>query len=275
MIKNGVSKRFTDHRDYDLLKTFGAVGFDLDTLPADFSVDAGLTMPDQVADGYPYGCTGYAQTDLCTNEDKVVYDAGELYRSTPPYDGQGRDMRASLAILTTRGPKTNTGELGPKRTAFYNIYKQGGFDWFDAIKVGLFTVREELRAGSSGMPWFTVFEDATIDGILPTPTRYVWQDASSHNAVISGWKTINGVHYLCLKSWQGVEYGDRGWVYMSREITNNIFDMYFTEIFTVTKRAEAHQTVAEELSLIELFVSYLPLLLQKLLAAMVVKLGWV
>lgn len=273
-VRDGYKKRFTDHRDYDFHKTFGTANFDVSQLPENFSVDAGLTMPDQMADGYPMGCAGYEGADLCANQDNVAYDGGELYRATPPFDEGGRDLRAMLSILKTRGPKTPDGKLGEKRTAYFNIRRTDTLDWFDAIRVAIWVNREEKRAAGTGVPWFPEFEDKIgPDGILQAPTQYAWKKANGHAAVDSGWETVNGAPYLLVKSWQGRGYGKKGWCLMSREICNSLLNMYFTEAFTVTKRPDKVETVAHDLDLIELLVSYLPGLIQKWLVALAVQLG--
>lgn len=263
-MKSGYKPVFTDKRDYDLLKTFGAVGFDTTDLPDVYDADAGLTMPDQNGNGYPFGCTGYAQTDLCTDEDGVVYDAGELFLSTPPYTPfQGRDIRSSLDLIVKRGPKGTNGLLGPKREAYYNIRASGFLDWFDAIRVALYITRSEKRSASIGVPWFKEFESIGKDGLLPEVVNYTWNGTPGHNAKISGWKLIGGNMYLRVKSWQGTQYGDSGWCYMSRPLANAIFNMYYTEAFTVTKIpiGEIHTV---DLTAVESVVSFIKNLLNKL-----------
>ncbi len=264
MIYPGLKLKFTDRRDYDLLKSLGATTFDTNSLPSTYSVDAGFPMRDQNAEGYIYGCTGFAQTDLCSNEDKVIYDAGEFYLSTPPGTRtEGRDLRASLELLRTRGPKTSEGVLGPKRTAYYNIRKTPMLDWFDAICVALWVTKDESRAASVAMPWFAQFELAGPTGILPIPPKYTWDIASGHNAVVSGWTDTNtkgdlirgGEPFLKIKSHQGPIYGDAGWCYLDRNQTNVIFEMWYTDAFTVTKRVDAVQKV--DLTFLEDIISRL------------------
>lgn len=261
-IKGGLKLRFTDHRDLDFHKTFGTTTFNPQELPDKYYADAGLTMPDQNRDGYPMGCTGYAQTDLCTDQDEIVYDAGELYENTPPYDRGGRELRKSLKVLVDRGPRDKQGNLGEKRTAFYNIRASGILDWFDAIRVALWITQDEKRSASIGIPWFPEFHSPDDDGILPEPTQFSWARAEGHDAKVAGWKTIDGVPYLYVKSWQGPGYGRGGWCYMSRELANKIFDMYYTEAFTVTKKQGVKQTI--DMPAVERLVSYIQLLLRRL-----------
>lgn len=271
MIKPGIKLRYQDSRDRDLLKTFGAVNFPVETLPNRYSADAGLTMPDQNADGYPNGCTGYAQADLCTDEDATIYDSGEFYLSTPPGGSStGRAMRDSLKLLTTRGPKTKDGKQGDKRTAYYSINATGILDWMDAIRVGLFIVRQERRSASVAIPWFPEFEVMNSGGILREDPIFDWSRASGHDAKIAGWTDVktdgtyirNGELFLMVKSWQGIQYGDKGWCYMSRVLANAVFNMTYTEAFTVTKMSGVAQTV--DMDAVDRVVSFIQSLLIKL-----------
>lgn len=263
-MKSGLVLQHTDHRDYDFHKTFGSSNFDTKTLPNTFNIDAGLTMPNQNTDGFPMGCTGYAQTDLCTNEDGIIYDAGELYLATPPNDRtSGRDLRSSLNVLVNRGPKQKDGTLGAKRTAYYNVRAQGILDWFEAIRVALWITQDEKRGSSVAVPWFPEFEQIGSDGILPTVVSYDWNKASGHDAVISGWTDTdtkgnlirNGEVFLKVKSWQGKQYGDNGWCYMCQPLTDAIFNMKYTEAFTVTKMAGNVQKI--DMTVIERLVSFI------------------
>ncbi len=271
MIAEGLKLKFTDHRDYDLLKTFGAANFDTNGLPDKYLSDAGLTMPNQNEDGFIFGCTGYAQTELCTDEDRVVYDAGEFYLNTPPGGKSvGRDLRSSLKLLTSRGPRDHQGNLGPKRTAYYNIRSTGILDWFDAIRVALWITQDERRSSSIAIPWFKEFHAVGRDGICPETVNFSWSNASGHNAKCAGWTRTNtagqmirnGEVFLAVKSWQGKEFGDNGWCYWSRPLANSVFNMNYTEAFTVTKMVGVPQTV--NLEVVEKLISYVLYLLRKL-----------
>lgn len=271
MTLDALRLRFQDHRDFDLLKSSGATDFDTNGLPSRYMVDAGLTMPDQDADGYPEGCTGYAQTDLCTDEDLAIYDAGEFYLATPPgTSGTGRAVRDSLKLLTARGPKDRYGNLGPRRTAYYSINATEILDWMDAIRVALWITQQEKRSASIAIPWFPAFEGIGSDGILPADPIFTWNGVPGHNAKIGGWTDVktdgtyirNGEFFLAVKSWQGISYGDKGWCYMSRVLANAIFNMRYTEAFTVTKMNGATQTV--DIDVVDRLVSFLQNLLAKL-----------
>lgn len=264
-MKYGYKKVFTDRRDADFHKSFGSTNFDTKTLPLNYSADAGLTMPDQNADGYPYGCTGYTSADLCTDEDGVIYDPADTYLNTPPGGTtDGRALRDSLKVLTTRGPRTKSGQFGTKRSYYYNIRSTGYLlDWFDAIRVALYITQSEKRSASIGIPWFPEFESPTIDGRLPENIVFNWNRAGGHNAKIAGWKMIGDQPYLIVKSWQGKNYGDQGWCYMSRTLTNTLLNMPYTEVFTVTKmKPTDKQTV--DLTVVENVVSFILNLLSNL-----------
>jgi hypothetical protein len=262
-MNHGLLLEPTDHRDYDFHKTFGSTFYDTNTLPNHYTADAGLTTPDQNADGFPMGCTGYTQTDLCTDQDGAVYDAGEFYLSTPPGGLDGRFIRASLKLLTNRGPRTKDGTAGAPRDAFYNIRATGILDWFDAIRVALWITQHEKRSASIAIPWFWGGEPPMV---LTEPAAYDWKLAGGHNAKISGWtdiKTngglINGGELFLIVKWWGGKRGDNGYVYMSRTIANNIFSMNYTEAFTVSKKADGVQTV--DMGIIERLVGFIRSLL--------------
>lgn len=229
----GLQKIRRDHRDFDFHKSFGTVQT---SLPASFDVDANLWMPDQNAMGLPMGCTGFAQSDLCADEDGVIYDPQDLYLNTPPGGLNGRDIRDSLKTLETRGVREyiTSNALGNKRTAYFNVQSAGAIDMFDAIRLAIFSTQNEHRAVSIGIPWFSEFKYVKSDGILPVPI-FDTSHVNWHNAKVSGWVSIGGVLYLKVKSWQGASYGDRGWCYMSRELCNVLFSFNGTGAFTVTK----------------------------------------
>lgn len=269
-MKQGYKPTYTDRRDLDLLKSFGATQFDTTSLPRTYLVDAGLDMPDQNADGFPYACTGYTSASLCEDEDGVMYDPIDTYVNTPPGDSGGRALRDSVAVLMSRGPRKKDGTFGPKRAKYYNIRTTGFLDWFDAIRVGLYVVKSEKRAASAGIPWFPQFEQIGADGILPTEIIYDWKLASGHNAKLDGWTDTNskgqpirtGELFLRVKSWQGKNYGDNGWCYMPRALANALLSMDYTEVLTVTKlQPTTPQTV--DLTLIESIVSFIVNLLSQ------------
>jgi hypothetical protein len=70
--------------------------------------DAGLTMPDQNADGTFRECTGYATTDLAADRDGVVYSPDYTYAQTlhlmnVPPNWQGADQRSALKSAIAYG----------------------------------------------------------------------------------------------------------------------------------------------------------------------------
>lgn len=270
MIKSGLNLRAQDSQDYDFHKSFGSTHYDTNTLPSRYMADAGLTMPDQNGDGFPEGCTGYTQTDLCTDEDLTVYNAGEFYQATSPGGFGGRAIRDSLKLLITRGPKDRDFKLGPKRTAYYSINATGILDWMDAIRVALWITQQEKRSASIAIPWLREFGYVGRDGILPNDPIFTWSGTSGHNAKCAGWTDIktdgtyirNGEFFLAIKSWQGKNVGDNGWVYMSRVLANAIFNMTYTEAFTVTKMIGSVQTV--DMSVVDKLVAFIQDLLAKL-----------
>lgn len=267
-MKSGLNPVERDHRDYDYHRTFGSVSPFV--LPTEYDVDAGLTMPNQELDGLPYGCTGYAQTDLCTDEDGVVYDPRFTYDMTLKDEGQwgnyntGCDIRDSLKTLLSYGAKIkdnpNDDPTTHRRGAYFNVGPTT--DFFEGVRSAMYLSRLEKRAASIGTPWFVEFERITADGILPdNPT--INTNAEWHNWVCSGWVMKQGEPYLKVKSWQGTAYGDNGWAYMSRSLYNKLLSMPYTGAFTVRKvLPEDIRTIKR--TLMETLIVYLQRLLAML-----------
>lgn len=252
MIKNGLQKVRADHRDYDFHKSFGTVG--TYEFPDSFSVDASLWMPNQDipqaftgidnVPALPYGCTDYAQTDLCMDEDGQIYSPMLLENETHANQNGGADIRVSLEAA-----KQVFG-----RTAYYNIRASGAIDFFDAIRLAMYSGQPEKRAVSIGIPWFQEFERLNPNAVLPIPVLDT-ANATWHNAVVPGWKSIAGIPYLVVKSWQGAGYGDQGFCYLGRDLCNTLFTISGTGAFTLSKLTpQSVQTV--DLTWVQTIVSY-------------------
>lgn len=133
-------------------------------------------------------------------------------------------------------------------------------DSFDKIRSALYLNSAERRSVSVGTPWFNEWEHAPA-GILHD---FVFTGNEPwHNWKICGWKQIAGQPYLIGKSWQGPNWGDRGYHYISRDTCNRVFALSGTAAFTVRKATAADiQTV--RLSIVSTIISYCQMWLSNL-----------
>lgn len=242
MLKNGLNKIFPDHRDFSIVHTFGATVADTQSLPDNFSIYNGQIIPNQNLDDtrftptlppQPYGCTGEAQSFGCGLEDQTLFNPKFTYDSTSPGGDGGRDLRASLQSTIDKGLQDVTNTVGFNRAAYFNCYGSGTIDDYDAAKIGIWINQNERRFVTVGSYWYPEFENPQ-NGILPTPSFNTSQ-ASLHNWIITGWKTINGVECLEGISWQGMNYGNNGLHYVSRELYNALMAQPYTAAYTLTK----------------------------------------
>lgn len=232
--------------DYSFHRTYG--GISPSVFPAEFIIDSGLTMPDQNADGLFEACTAYAQLELCTDQDGIVYNSyRDLYEKTLALEnapfGAGCDIRDSLKNVV----------IYYKRGAYYAV-ESSKFDWFDSIRSVILTNFQSNNvrcAVSIGTPWFPEWRIGP-SGIIPQVFTGDVSKLAWHNWAIKGWKRIDGVPYLLGKTWQGKNYGDKGWAYYPREAINAVMKVRGTGAFTVapydpTKVQNVKKTIIEAL----------------------------
>lgn len=239
MIQTGVQPIVKDHRDRSYPRTFGSVR----SFPTDFNTDTGLTLPDQNADGYPNGCTGYTQSELCTDEDKQVYDPAYTYSKTlfimGAKDGDPCDMRSSLKSTIIYGVKLKGNDTdnpyAHRRGAYYNVTDETGLDTFDDIRSALLSNNYSV---SIATPWYLEWDSmAGVNGIISMVGSQI---TSWHNWKICGWKTIDGAPYLIGKTWQGNSVGLGGWMYFSREVINAVMEISGTGAYTLAPATPAN-----------------------------------
>ena len=263
MIQNGLKPIALDLRDYSAARTFGSVA--PHTFAENYSVDTGKTMADQNADGLFQGCTGYTQTDNLVDEMGSILKASYTYFKTCMMEGhgynQGCDIRTSLKSTQVYGvqelAETTDQEAEKHRGGkYFNVYNDGGLDWFDSVRSAVFI---NQKGASCGSPWFPIWEQVGSDGIILMPPLNQIQSPDSlpwHNYSCKGWKTINGVPYLMIKSWQGVNYGAKGWCYMSREVANKVFEIRGSGIF-MQAHANTEDIQTIKVSILEQAITFL------------------
>lgn len=240
---SGLQKIKPDRRDYSLLHTYGALAPDPKGLPESFSIYDGRPIPNQMAPDtrftpplppMPMGCTGESTTFIGGLEDNALYPPDDFYFNTPPGGDGGRDIRESLKQAKKRGYKLPDGTLGAKKGDYYNCYGKGLIDDFDAARIAIWINQGEKRSVSVGTWWYwgSVNNNIMIqpDGTLNTPS-YNTDQAGLHNWIVVGWK---GDYLICIP-WAGMYYGDKGLVYMSRTIYNNLMKQPWTGAFTLAK----------------------------------------
>ena len=250
-MKHGAKPVWARRSELDFHKSFGTTT-DPTTLTTELNLDASLWMPDQEIGGtyapvglpaftipsMPYGCTDYAQTDLCIDEDGFLENPMLLEAITHANQNGGGSLVASLQAA----------EKIFARVGYYSIRNSSTLDWFDAFRICMASTAEEKRSISIGTPYFDEWamtpRSGPQAGLLPTPASFSTIGLPWHNAVICGWKLINGTPYLLYKSWQGVTFGDNGWGYFSRALINQVMEINGTASYTLSKATPAsEQTV--------------------------------
>lgn len=204
----------------------------------EYDTDAGLTMPNQgtantdftpTVPPLEYGCTDYTTSEVATD----LLHPTNLYNAKNPLDVEsitranyygGGDVRQSLLAGVSLG----------WYTGIFNIHAYGQ-DFFDAMRDAMASGATERRSVSIGTPWFSIFESVDSNGILSMPWSWSTQGLPWHNYKICGWTTRNGQVYLKAKTWQGPTYGDKGYVYMSRQLVNSLMAIKYTAAFTATR----------------------------------------
>lgn len=233
-MKHGVLPNPYDLRDYSHERTFGTT--DPATLPSEYNGDLGLDFPDQNADGYPNGCTGYTQAETGQDEYRkgfeppFTYEKTLLIENAPPNSPcLVRDSMKATSVygLKPRGMQESAA-LSYKRGAYFDVDKVG--DYFDGARTALWLNSDSRRTLSVGTPWvWGDFVDAT--GILAKLPLKISSSAPWHNYKVCGWKTINGQVYLVIKAWCGPKWGDKGYGYVSRETFNRLMDISGTFMY--------------------------------------------
>lgn len=253
MIYTGVHPVIKDHRDHSYPRTFGSVR----VFPDSFNTDAGFGLPNQNADGLPEACTGYTQSELCSDEDKQLYDSKFTYEKTlfimGGKDGDPCDMRSSLKSTIIYGVQLKNNQsdnpYSHRRGAYYNVTDETGQDYFDDIRSAILINNFSVSIAS---PWYTEW-DAQPNGTI---TKLGSQITSWHNWKICGWKTIGGIPFLIGKTWQGTSVGDKGWLYFSRECINAILEIDGTGVYTLAPATAANMQNIRT-TFLEFILSYL------------------
>lgn len=262
-MQSGIRPTRIDHRDYDYLKTkkFGATP---PSLPREYSVDAGLRVPNQNDWDYnftpavppmPFGCTNYAQCEICADEDGCLYDPSYLESITHANARGGTDMRTALNALVKNGVRATNGEIITTHPAYFNIRASGAIDSFDAVRLAMLSTYNEKRGVSVGSPYWYAWAGVGANGILPS-ADFTLRNASWHNWVIKGWKDLGGTTYLVCQMLQGVHYGDKGFVYLTREQFNATMAVNGAVAFTIDKLMPGEKVETIDVNLIQLIVSY-------------------
>lgn len=214
-------------------------------------------MPDQDALGGSTECTGYTPTDLAADIFKRLFSpdwqyAMNLWLQGAPPNVNGSDAHIAMLVPILRG-------LLPASSAPFNALSNGELfcanwrNWplplndiatafgqngvLDALGNGdplssILSASSSARLGVSVVtPWFAEWEPngGMQNNILPmpkNPMQTITPDGPLpwHNYVCKGQKTINGQTYGVIKSWQGSNYGDGGFVYMGHDVAQAVFE---------------------------------------------------
>lgn len=260
---SGLKPLKPDTRNYSFPRTFGATTPLL--LPDAYNCDSGLTNPNQNADGYPEGCTGYTQSELCVDEDAVVYKPSYTYKQTLLIEGSApssacniQDSLKSTIVYGVQGLNENTDieAATHRRGQYFQLEETNNLDWFDSVRSTLWLNRFEKRSVSCGTPWFKEWL-IPHNGIVGD---FAWNGDSNsvpwHNYKICGWKTVVGVPYLIVKPWIGSQWGDNGFCYFPREVFNRVMSINGTGAFTLGK-ADPSNIQNVQLNILQVVVAYL------------------
>lgn len=276
MIRSGTNPVALDKEDlsyHGSYRKFGAIA--KPEIPI-FSVDTGKVMWDQEqADppafntALPFGCTGMTLTDLNVDVYGEIFKPEYSYFKTCYMEGhptnQGCDIRTALKSSQVYGlqqlSENSDIEAEQHRGGkYFNIYDDGGLDWYDGILTGIY---EQKVGASLGSPWFSSWSNIGSDGILPMPTanelkqaREAPQTLGWHNWAAKGQYKEGNDFFIETKSHQGKNYGNKGFSYLPREVANEVFEIRGSAVYIQPKYAP-QDLATIKLAILEYEIRYL------------------
>lgn len=252
MILNGTRPAKHLHRE----KQFRFGDVNPSTL-ADFCVDPGLTMPAQNADSRPFECVGYTAADWLADTFGVPFSPDFSYAAARYIAGDGPEgtpgtsfhagMQGVFALgglaLADADPILVGSAYTEKLVSDWNSWTPaqrklalkriqngtrnvlGQHDPFDAIILAAYQTGKGISVGS---PWFYELGQNN-GGFVPSLTKSQDGDPSWHNYAIKGQESsaVWGIRkrYAMVKSWQGKDVGNGGWVYFDEDTVNYLMSI--------------------------------------------------
>ncbi len=255
--------KFKDSRTYDFHRTFGVAT----QPPLEFNFDRLGIFPNQNLDGYPNGCTAYATNDIASNEDDMYYDDQPFtYANTKMIEGvsgqvpviQTDALKAGTVYGVKKKIETPDQALTHRRAPYFIVRRLNG-SYFDAMVSAMWVRQGALSVGS---PWLPQFETIGSGGLI-TEFPPIKEFIVGHNWAATGVKIINGEPRIICKSWQGPNYGDKGYCYFTKKQIDTLLNIDGIGVFG-QKHASPEDIKTVQMSIIEVLISYLQRLIAKL-----------
>jgi hypothetical protein len=133
----------------------------------------------------------------------------------------GTDMRGSLAA--TRAV------FG--RTAYFRVTPAYPLDFFDAVRLATLSTKDEGRSVSVGTPWTDYGTTRTAAASFRSRHRSRW---AASDGITGKWQDHRRRAVPHLQNVGRPDYGDHGFVYMSRELANARLNINGTAAYTLT-----------------------------------------
>lgn len=235
-----------DERDFALGAVFKTCKIE-EVPDYSFTVSTPLVVKDQ---GDNDLCTAYTATGLSEDQEYEVlspeYQFAKIKEITGDPDAWGSDLRSAVKSLVKYGslPQKLADEYMLKRgldkkdrnaiadsknwsrslDIIASEYKKetyfsidGRHDFFDNIRMALWTNRAEHRSIAVGAQWRSTWTKSPR-GIIETINKD--EEGYGHAFKIFGQSVIDGKMYLMAQLSNGIDIGDQGVFYLSREVVN-------------------------------------------------------
>jgi len=212
-----LKKRKASHKDYSFHKSYnlGAA-----VLPDNFWIDS--RIPNQDAND----CTAFSAVEARNSEIPASnFDPAQFWNDELAFAGvktsDGFDIEVPAAVGVEKGfsPIGNPTIRQSNASAYFWIHANNGLDLFDSVRQ---TIYSQKRPAVGGLDWFQDWVN-TVGGIISAIGLVI---LGGHAIRIAGWKTENNVLYIGLPNTWGVNVGDNGVFWMTREVFNKSFSGY-------------------------------------------------
>lgn len=130
----------------------------------------------------------------------------------------------------------------------------GPYDAFDNFRAQLFQHRPD-NGIAIGIPWYRSFNDADEhNGFIPEPVGFIgW-----HAITVKGFRRVDGMEVLRVRSWDGKKFGNRSYGYFTRERFNQVMAVQGAEgrMFKDVAEDLVEALKNERLSLREIYLNF-------------------